>query len=68
MTLENSGEENSFLENNQCTAVSNGVWKQYERIQMHEHHFNEMQTELRKLGSLWLLAALGAIAHLIRDD
>lgn len=39
----------------------------YKAIASYEHHFNSMETELRKLASVWLLAALGAVAFLVRQ-
>lgn len=40
----------------------------YRQIKEYEHHFNGLETEIRKFASAWLLAALGAIAFLIRGD
>lgn len=40
----------------------------YKSIATYEHHFNGLETELRKLASIWLLAALGAIAFLVRQN
>lgn len=40
--------------------------KNYRDIKDYEHHFNNIELEIRKLASVWLLAALGAIAYLIR--
>lgn len=42
------------------------MYDKYKRIQVYEHHFNNLETEIRKLASGWLLAALGAIAYLIK--
>ncbi len=36
----------------------------YLEIKAYEHHFNNLQTEIRKMTSGWLLAALGAVAYL----
>jgi hypothetical protein len=44
------------------------LYEKYQRIQVYEHHFNNLQTEIRKLASVWLLVALGAIAYLIRGE
>lgn len=44
-------------------------WEEsYRSLASYEHHFNSLETELRKLASVWLLAALGAIAYLVRQD
>jgi len=45
---------------------SDGIYEKYKRMQVYEHHFNTLETEIRKLASVWLLAALGAIAYLIK--
>jgi hypothetical protein len=42
--------------------------ERYKSISTYEHHFNSLETELRKLASVWLLAALGAIAYLVRQN
>lgn len=44
------------------------LYEKYQRIQVYEYHFNNLQTEIRKLASVWLLVALGAIAYLIRGE
>lgn len=38
----------------------------YKTIQDYERHFNQMEFEVRKLASAWLLVGFGAIAFLIR--
>lgn len=40
--------------------------EQYKLIQENEHHFNDIELEIRKLASVWLLVSLGAIAFIIR--
>lgn len=50
------------------TAPSESVADHYKSLATYEHHFNSMETELRKLASVWLLAALAAIAYLVRQD
>jgi hypothetical protein len=40
----------------------------YKSIASYEHHFNSLETELRKLASVWLLAALGGIAYLVKQS
>lgn len=42
------------------------VQKKYQDIREYEHHFNNIELEIRKLASVWLLAALGAIAYLVK--
>ncbi len=54
-----SGEENTGKN-------GDGIFEKYTRIQINEHHFNKMETEIRKLASIWLLAALGALAFFVR--
>ena len=41
--------------------------EQYKGIASHEQHFNGLQAGLRQLASAWLLAALGAIAWLVKS-
>jgi len=40
----------------------------YKAIATYEHHFNSLEAKLRELASVWLLAALGAIAFLVRQN
>ena len=47
--------------------VKDDVRKNYQEIREYEQHFNSLETEIRKLASGWLLAALGAIAYLIKS-
>jgi len=44
------------------------VEKAYASIATYEHHFNNMETEVRKFASAWLLAALAAIAYVVRQE
>lgn len=41
-------------------------FEQYKLIQENEHHFNDIELEIRKVASVWLLASLGAIAFIVR--
>ena len=40
----------------------------YKTIQEYEHHFNNIEFEVRKIASTWMLASFGTIAFLIRGD
>jgi hypothetical protein len=40
----------------------------YKTVQVYEHHFNQLEFEVRKLASIWLLASFGAIAFLFRGE
>lgn len=39
----------------------------YPTIVSYEHHFNDLQAGLRQLASVWLMAAMGAIAWMIQE-
>jgi len=54
---------NDGSEENANTAI-----EQYQRIQVNTHHFNDIQAGIRKLASVWLLAAFGAIAYMVRGE
>jgi hypothetical protein len=40
----------------------------YKTVQDYEHHFNQLEFEVRKLASIWLFASFGAIAFLFRGE
>lgn len=48
------------------TDENENIYKKYKDIKDYEQHFNNLETEIRKLASIWLLATLGAIAFLIK--
>src|SRR3954467_1267945 len=50
------------------TPIPDSIDKAYSSIETYEHHFNDMETEVRKFASAWLLASLGAIAYLVRQQ
>ena len=50
------------------SSVPDSVDKAYASIATYEHHFNDMEMEVRKFASAWLLASLGAIAYLVRQQ
>ncbi len=45
--------------------MTNNV-SEYGQIKDYEHHFNNLEMEIRKFASAWLLVALGAIAFIFR--
>src|SRR4051794_3282259 len=49
-------------------VIPDSIDKAYSSIATYEHHFNDMETEVRKFASAWLLASLGAIAYLVRQQ
>ena len=44
------------------------VESEYQRLRKYEQQYDTTQMEIRKLASIWLLAALGAVAYLVRED
>ncbi len=50
------------------TPIPDSIDKAYASIATYEHHFNDMEMEVRKFASAWLLASLGAIAYLVRQQ
>jgi hypothetical protein len=46
----------------------NDIFEKYKRIQIYENRFDNQELEIRKLASVWLIVALGAIAYLIRGE
>ena len=48
--------------------VYDRVWKFVVEAGLQERHFNQLQTEYRKLASTWLLAAFGAIGLLLTNS
>lgn len=44
------------------------VWKLYSQCFKDKNHFNQIQSEYRKLASTWLLAAFGAIGYIMTID
>lgn len=56
--------------NEESTTISKKqderTYETYKQIKEYEHHFNGIQTEIRKLASVWLLATLAAIAFLVK--
>ena len=48
------------------TSNPNSLLEKYNQIQANEHHFNNIELEIRKLASVWLLTTLAAIAFIVR--
>lgn len=44
------------------------VWKIVEEIGVQERHFNDLQTRIRSMASLWLLSTFAAIGFLATQD
>ena len=53
--------ENANLSQDQVIQLVNHIGDQ-------EKHFNGLETQYRLLASTWLLASLGAIGFLLKDD
>lgn len=49
-------------------APSQAIENAYASIATYEHHFNNMETEVRKFASAWLLASLAALAYIVRQQ
>lgn len=52
----------------QQVGLANSREEQYKTIVSYENHFNSLEADLRKLASVWLLTALGAIAFLVTQS
>jgi hypothetical protein len=59
-------EKNELSGKGSATATPAETEAKYNQIKEYEHHFNNLETEIRKFASAWLLVALGAIAFLVR--
>ncbi|MGA9365512.1 MAG: hypothetical protein WBW16_14205 [Bacteroidota bacterium] len=59
-------EKNESSSKGSVTGTPEGTEAKYNQIKEYEHHFNNLETEIRKFASAWLLVALGAIAFLVR--
>lgn len=68
MSEKSVNDEVSHIKKNVLKKDGKGVYEKYQQIQTYEHHFNNLETEIRKLGSVWLLVALGAIAYLVKGS
>ena len=44
------------------------AWEILQELGASERHFNSLETEYRKLASIWLLASFGGIGFLLKND
>ena len=51
-----------------ASSDPNGYPEHYKQIFAYEQHFNSLEGGLRQLASVWLLAALSAIAYVVRQN
>ncbi|MEE9555577.1 MAG: hypothetical protein V3W18_14920 [candidate division Zixibacteria bacterium] len=66
MSRDRENLQDAMTEKSDSSDNKDNIIEKYTRIQINEHHFNKMETEIRKLASVWLLASLGAIAFFVR--